>query len=795
MSDTSRSTETRILDSPDHPAFRNDGIAKVTGRAQFADDYDFPRMLHAVPVFSDRVRARIRGIDYAEALTMPGVLKVLTADDVPGVKRFGQIHPDLPLLAEGEIRFAGEPYAIVVAGTRSQAMAAAEKVRLDAEDLTPVLHPDEALRADAPLLRATGESNLVCHHKVRRGNPDAALADAALVLEREFHTGWFEHAYLEPEGSVCFPRQDGTLEVYGSLQHPVSTRRFLSAWLDLPYSRLEVFNHPVGGSFGGKDDTASAVAGRAALAALVTRRPVKIIYEREWSFRESYKRPPYRMNYRLGFDAEGRILGAETDMLADSGPYTSSVPWSTWRSTAQCCGPYRVPAVRCDVRGAATNNNYTGAFRGFGSPQVNFAIESLMDEAAETLGLSAVEIRRRNMLMQGDETVTGQVLDDHVVSLDQVMDAVLSESRFEEKLSDCSFGEAGPDGRLYGIGLALAYRGASVGAEAKDFCSCVVNCQFDGSILMETGIHENGQGAQAAMMLAMAEELGVTLERIHYAESTTSQVPEGGTTVASRGTLMGTGAVVDAARKVKTIIAETLCENLGGNAADVEFRDDEVWCPSENDGTLWKLSWDEAMKRMYQHRVYPFAFGSFKAPEVSWDDETGRGSPYFTYVYSCQVAEIMVDAESGNVQVSRVVAAHDSGRVVNPSLFAGQIRGGVLQGMGMALKENFIMEDGRPTVLNYNKYRIPTSVDAPEVTVLDVQNPDPLSPFGTKGIGEPALELIAPAVANAYYRATGKRRFTLPLNPTGPVGPWRVGPNAAGESPDPEGEAVPGGDS
>lgn len=769
MSGTTRSAILKSSRIGTTPAFRNDARAKVTGLAQFADDYIFPRMVHAVPVWSNRVRARILGINPAAALAMPGVLKVLTAADVPGQVRFGQIDHDLPLLAEGEIRYAGEPYALVVAETRAQAMAAAEHVGLEAEDLTPILNPDDALLPGTESLRVDGKDNLVCHHKVRRGDAESALTESSLIIERDFHTGWFEHAYLEAEGAVCFPRQDGTLEVYGSLQHPVSTRRFISAWTGLPFSRLEVFNHPVGGSFGGKDDTASAVAGRAVLATLMTGRPVKIIYEREWSFIESYKRPPYRMTYRFGFDEDGVLKGASADILADSGPYTSTVPWSTWRSAAQCCGPYRVPSAHADVRAAATNNVYTGAFRGFGSPQVNFAVESLMDEAAEALKLSPVEIRRRNLLRQGDETVTGQVLDDHVVSMEQVMDAVIEEIGFEDKLKDCSYGEGE---ELYGIGLAISYRGASVGAEAKDFCSCVVNAQFDGSILMETGIHENGQGAQSAMMLAMAEELGVSLDRIHYAESTTSQVPEGGTTVASRGTLMGSGAVVDAANKVKAIIAKTLTGRNGGEIGDVCFADDAVFCESGNEN-IWHLTWDEAMKVMYEERDYPFAFGSFKAPEVSWDEETGRGSPYFTYVYSCQAAEVTVD-DAGKVKVTRVVAAHDAGRVVNPPLFAGQICGGIVQGMGMTLKENLTVDSGRITSLNYNKYKIPNSAEAPEITVLMVENADPLSPFGCKGIGEPALELIAPALASAIYRATGQRSYTLPLNPTSEVGPWSL---------------------
>lgn len=750
------------------PAFRNDARAKVLGIAQYADDYEFPRMVHAVPVWSESVRARILRIHKEKAQSMPGVLAVLSADDIPGCNRVGQIDQDFPLLAQDEIRYAGEPYALVVAQTRSQALDAARYVELESKELPVVLHPEDALDPDAPFLRATGKTNLVAYHRIRRGESAAVFESADIIVEKEFYTGWFEHAYLEAEGAVCFPRQDSTLEIYGSLQHPVSTRKYLSAWLNIPYSRIEVFNHPVGGSFGGKDDTASAVAGRAALAALAVKRPVKIIYEREWSFLESYKRPPYKLHYKAGFDRDGHFVGVDADILADSGPYTSTIPWSTWRSAVQCCGPYKVPFVRTEVRAAATNNSFTGAFRGFGAPQVNFAVESIMDEAAEMLNLSPVKIRQRNILRQGDSTITGQVLSNHRVSLDEVLSAVCKEIDFEENFARCSFGEGK---QLYGIGLALSYRGASVGSEAKDFSACIVNCQFDGSILMETGIHENGQGAQSAMILALSHELGVSVERIHYAESTTHNVPESGTTVASRGTLMGTGAIVDAAAKLRQLISDTITAHLGGDTSMLIFQNDEILCDNPR-GQSWKLSWDEAMKIMYEQRVYPFAFGSFQAPEVSWNDETGQGDPYFTYVYSCQAVELRV--EENTIIVDRVVAAHDAGRVINLPMFEGQIKGGIVQGLGMALKENFVIKDGRPQNLNYNTYKIPNSADVPQITIVHVQNKDPLSPFGCKGIGEPATELIAPAIGNALYNATGKRSYTLPLLPKGAVGPWKL---------------------
>lgn len=737
--------------------YRNDGRAKVTGRAQYADDYLFPKMVHAVPVFADTVRARLDEVYTAEAAAMPGVIRVITGHDVPGAPYWGQIDRDLPLIAVDRINCEGDVVALVVASTRKEALEAAGRVRIRVSELPPLLDPKRALEPGAPVIRLDKESNLVAHHKIRKGDPAAAMRECDLVLERDFTTGRFEHAYLEPEGAVCFPRQDGVLEIYGSLQHPVSTRRFICGWLGLSFAEVEVFSHPVGGSFGGKDDTASAVCGRAALAAKLCGRAVKLIYDREWSFKESYKRPPYTMHYRVGFGADGEFKAAEVDMLADSGAYTSTVPWSTWRSTIQSCGPYRVGAVRTDVRAAATNNVFTGAFRGFGSPTVNFAVEQLLEEAAEKLGISEIEIRKRNMLTDGDATITGQILDNHTVSLGEVLDLVCDSIDYSRKREICSFGEP-RDGKLYGIGLALAYRGASVGAEAKDFCSCMVNCQFDGSVLMETGIYENGQGAQSAMVLTLSRELGISLERIRYTESTTSQVPEGGTTVASRGTLMGSAAVHDAVVSLKQIISTTLAPKLGCRPEDMRFENDQVI------GGDSALSWDEAMKGMFEARVYPFAFGSFKAPEVHYNEETGQGDPYFTYVYSCQAAEVEVDVESGAVRVTRVVAAHDIGRAVNPVLLEGQIYGGIVQGLGMTLFENFKVDEGHAETLNYNKYKIPRSTDIPDMEPLIVENFDPSSPTGTKGIGEPALELIAPAVANALYRATGKRQYTLPLS-------------------------------
>jgi CO/xanthine dehydrogenase Mo-binding subunit len=739
--------------------FRNDAVSKVTGRAKYTDDLKFYGMVHAVVVYTGYVRAEHLRVDVDAALAAPGVLGVFTAADIPGQVCFGQINRDYAMLAQERILCEGDVIALVVAETRAAALAAAPLVKEQADELPPVTDPFEALKPDAPILRpgSAGNTNRINHGRVRKGDAEAVLQGCDLVLDEEFSTQFIEHAYMEPEAGIAVPRPDGVIEIYGSMQHPYSTRRFVSAMLGEPLANVEVYMTPMGGGFGGKDDTAAIVCARAALAARKLNRPVKLTYDRSWSMKESYKRHPYHLHYRVGFDKRGKLRGADIDMVSDSGAYTSVTPWVNWRSTAQCCGPYTADAVRMDIVAATTNNVFTGAMRGFGAPQVNFAVEQLMDMAAEKLGLSPVEIRRINMVKQGDATITGQVLDNHTVSLEAVMDRLLAESSYREKYPSCSRGKGEGD-ELYGIGFSISYRGASLGAEGMDYCSSIINCQMDGSILLEAAIHENGQGAESVQMMILSEELGVPLSRIRYKRPSTSNIPDGGTTVATRGTIMGGGAVAIAARNLKKLIAETLAEELGGDPSEVVFENDTVSVPLGK-----SFSWEEAMKAMHLHRVYPYAFGTFQAPHVSWDEELGQGDAYFTFVYSAQAAELTVSRKTGKIKLLSLTAVHDIGRAINRAMVLGQMYGGIAQAVGQALSEDLAVREGRIGNLNLDKYKIPRAKDLPEIKGIIVENPDPTSPTGAKGIGEPALELMAPAIANAVYNATGLRFHNLPI--------------------------------
>ena len=440
--------------------------------------------------------------------------------------------------------------------------------------------------------------------------------------------------------------------------------------------------------------------------------------------------------------------------------------------------------------------------RGFGSPQMNFVIEQVVEMAAQKVGMSGIEFRRRNMVRQGSVTITGQKLDGHKVAMEQVLDTVLREIDYEKKLARCSHGcdapsqsvcatpssrdgindtsslltaagdEASPSlpatrasqprevsDELYGIGLAMSYRGVSLGAEGVDFCAAIINAQADGSIFLETGIHENGQGSESAMSLICAEELGVSLDRIRYRRSSTSNIPDSGTTVASRGTIMGGGAVTLAARELKAKIAAAFCEKLGCTAEEVRFKDNFICGKSDAN----HIDFADAMRQMWAMQKFPFALGTFKAPCVSWDEHTGQGDAYFTWVYGCQAVELTVNKKSGKVKLLNAIAAHDVGRAVNPEMVRGQIYGGMAMSAGYGLHEEVKGPGGKMTTLNLNTYRIPRSMDLPEMKVIIIENPDPVSPTGAKSIGEPANEILAPAIANAIFNATGQRHFSLPI--------------------------------
>jgi CO/xanthine dehydrogenase Mo-binding subunit len=758
---------------------RVDALGKVTGRARFAADLAAPGMLWAEALLARRPHARIISLDTSRARTLPGVRAVLTAADIPGERTFGVVIRNQPVLAGTRVRSYGDGVALVVTESPEIAARALAAIEVTYEDLPAVFDPEEALRQGAPEVHAGGAleaPNLCTHHRVRKGDVAAGFAAAHLVLERTYRTQHVDHAYLEPEAALAEPAGDGGVRVTGSIQNIFSTRRSLAAVLKLDLAQVTVVQATLGGSFGGKDEVMTQMACRAALGALATGRPVKMVNSRERSLAESYKRHPYVLHYKAGVEADGRLTAIEARIVADAGAYASMSPFVTWRSAVQFTGPYACPNAAADVYAAYTNNVYTGAMRGFGAPQVNFAIESLMDEIAEQLGLDPLDLRRRNVFRQDDETATGQRLTGHVVSIREVLDRAAAAARWDEVRAEIERdrragatptqpASGGWDralsagARRRGIGLACSYRGVSLGAEGVDSTGAIVSVQADGSVVVSLGLVDMGQGLASTMAMIAASVLGIDTGRVKVPSVHTGRVPDSGPTVASRSTVMGGQAVRKAAEAVRDVLVEVVAEELGVPAAGLEARGGRI-----ADARGRGLGFAEAAACANARGRPLLGFGWHRAPATDWDPERGAGQAYFTFVYSANVAEVEVDEATGRVRVLRVTAAHDVGRAIHPAMVRSQICGGVAMGVGYALLENYELAAGIPATENLDTYLIPTALDAPEVETLIIENPDPAGPFGAKSIGEPATEITAAAILNAVAHATGRRITELPAD-------------------------------
>ena len=738
---------------------RVDALGKVTGAAKYADDYNLPHQLYGAVKYTEFPHAQIISIDTARAENMEGVAAVLIHKDVPGVNRFGLI-PNIRILADDRSRYLGDVVAVVAAVDRQTAQKAVGLIKVEYRELPAVFDAEEALQDDAPLIHEPG--NQIVHHKVRKGDVEQGFAVADFILEKSFSTQAIEHAYLEPEAALAYPDEQDGFVVIGCMQNFYTSHKVIAAALGLPLNKVQIVQSTMGGSFGGKDEAATLVAVRAALLAQKTGRPVKLLSSREDSIRQSYKRHAYKLYYKWGCKKDGRITAMAIKAVADGGAYASMSPFVTWRSVVQATGPYYCSNVKTDIYAAYTNNNFTGAMRGFGSPQVNFAIESMMDELAERVGLSPLEIRLRNAFEDGAETATGQRLN-HKVSLKDVLKKAAEESDFERKWKIYRSAENRSRTFARGIGLSCAYRGVSLGAEGIDSASAVVYVQPDGSVTVSAGIIDMGQGARTAMAQIVAEVLGISLQRIRFLEPDSGRVADSGPTVASRGTIMGGGAAKIAAQNVREIMKQTAAVLYSVSTDHLTFREGKIMDESKKPGRQL-CSFTELTAACYARGKPLYASGVRHVAETDWDEETGQGNAYFTFVYGANVAEVEVDTATGKVELQNFTSVHDVGRAINKAAVEGQIYGGVAMGAGYGMMEEFIQENGQAKTVNFDEYYILTAMDVPKMKAVIVENPDDHGPFGAKSIGEPAVEMAAPAVTNAVFNATGRRVQRLPAN-------------------------------
>ncbi|MDZ7673204.1 MAG: xanthine dehydrogenase family protein molybdopterin-binding subunit [Halanaerobiales bacterium] len=736
---------------------RVDVYEKVTGKAKYGADMKFPDMLYAEVLHTEYPYAKIVSIDTSKAEKMPGVEAVITAEDIPN-NEFGVIIENQQVLAKKKALYIGDGVAIVAARTPKQAKKAVEAIEVEYEELKGVFDPLKSREAGSQLVHDDLENNEVIHHPLRKGDVNEGFKNSDVILEREYSTPFIEQSYIEPEAVIAVPYQENsTVTVYGSVQNPFATQNAVATVLKEDLNKIRIVQNHMGGSFGGKDEVVSSMAARASVLALKTEKPIKMVNTRDQSIRESYKRHPYNMKYKIGANKDGKIQAMEIEAVADSGAYACQTPFVTWRSVVQATGPYEVENVKTDTYGYYTNNVYTGAMRGYGSPQVIFAQESLMDELAEELDMDPIELRMKNIYHNDSVTASGQKLDSHEVSLEEVLTKAVEKSNYVEKYKKYSKEQTGSKKR--GIGFAISFRGCSLGAEAIDAAGIILSLKKDGSVSLYSGLAENGQGLKTVYCQMAAEKLGIETNKVNFMQIDTLISPDSGSTVASRATLIGGNAVMKAAENLIDKIKEYIAEKFEQKKEDIKLKNGSIY--GKKDVEIMTLK--EMASKAAMEGIYLTTYGWYVSPDISWDEETGHGNPYFTYVYGCQVAEVEVDTYTGEIDVINMTAAHDVGRAINPANVKGQIFGGVSMGLGYGIMEEVETDQGYIKSTNFDEYLIPTVKDMPDIDPIIVENPDPNGPFGAKSIGEPTLELGAAAISNAVANATKKRIRSLPL--------------------------------
>ncbi|GAB4531283.1 MAG: selenium-dependent xanthine dehydrogenase [Anaerolineales bacterium] len=740
---------------------RPDAWDKVTGRAVYTDDLHFPGMLHAAVRRAEIPAGILRRLDVRVARELPGVAAVLTAEDLPGERTHGLIRPDWPILVGvGEdIRYVGDALAIVAAESREIALQAAALIEVEIEPLEPITDPVQAHQPGARPIHPGG--NLLKHIKVRKGDVAQGFAEADVVLEHTFHTPPYDHAFMEPECSVARPTDDGRMEVYVGSQIPYADRDQVARALGWPDARVRVIGQTMGGGFGGKEDIAGQI--HAALLAQATGRPVKLLFDRRESLLVHPKRHATQITVKIGAKRDGTLTAVQTTLYGDGGAYASLSEKVMARATTHSSGPYEIPHVRADCYAMYTNNPPAGAFRGFGALQGQFAIERMMDILARELGLDPIALRRKNALRLGSVTCTGQTLRESVGLLACMEKVEHETARIASALcgvqrEDLFKPHSAPRTPhvVHSWGFAAAYKNTGLGGGAPDKAGAEVELYPDGTLEVRTSSAELGQGLVTVLRLIVAEEFNLPPEKVRVLVMDTDLTPDGGPTTASRQTYVTGNAARHAAISLREALASTLAEKYDVPPQQVRF----VEGLAQVDGTAIPLG-DTAALLKSEGRE-PKARYEYWAPETKPLGE--GGDMHFAFSFAAQAVEVEVNTQTGEVRVLRVVTATDVGKAVNPLGLQGQIEGGTIMGIGHALTENFIIENGVPFSDRLARYRMPNITHTPEITAIVVEDPTAEGPYGAKGVGEIVTIPTIPAICNAIANAVGVEIDRLPVD-------------------------------
>ena len=789
------------------PLERPDAVDKVTGAARYTDDYTFDGMLFGATLRSEHPHAHIREIDADAARALAGVHAVLTHADVPGDPRHGLVENDWPVFAGGPYpaRYVGDPIALAVAETAEIAQQALALIRVDYDVLPAVTEPRDALQPDAPQLHPDRPNgNLLKHIKVRQGDVEQGFAAADIIIERTYRTPMTEHAFLEPECALAVPagyngtrppsnqeksasdHESDKLTVYVGSQIPYSDRRQVAKSLDLADEEVRVIGTLMGGGFGGKEDIAGQI--HAALAAQVTDRPVKILYSRHESLIFHPKRHSTIIRIKTGARRDGTLLAVEAELYGDSGAYASLGEKVMTRATTHATGPYVMPHAKIDCYAMYTNNAPSGAFRGFGVTQSAFAVESNLDILAAELDMDPAELRRKNVMRVGAETATGQELSESVGLL-ECLDIVEEDIRnteaggpsslFSDPWTPVQIGS-----KRFAWGIAAGYKNTGLGGGAPDKSEAEVEVFPDGTAAIRTSSAEMGQNLVGVLAACTAQELGLPFEKVLVTVMDTDLTPDGGPSTASRQTYVSGNAARLAARAMRQQMQTVLAEKFDTPPDVIAFHEGLAYVDEKRlaqmygaelpvegtNGSAGKvlpqstrsISFADAVNALLAEKRLPKLRYEYWAPQTQ-PLGTG-GDMHFAFSYAVHAALVSVDTETGEVAVERVISAHDVGRAINPLSLVGQIEGGIVMGIGNALTENYIVEDGIPWTERLGQYKMPGIKMTPHMNSHIVEHPTADGPYGAKGVGEISSIPISPAITNAICNAVGVRCLALPVD-------------------------------
>jgi len=719
---------------------RKEGRDKVTGRALYIDDITLPGMLYGATVRSSIPRGKIRKISFGTGIAWDEFV-IVSAKDIPGQNCVALIADDQPCLADGVVNHPEEPILLLAHPSQHILPKAVAAIEIEYDPM-PALFTIEESEGHTEII--WGKDNTFKSYLIEKGDVDAVWAQADYIVEGEYTTGAQEQLYIENNGVIAVLDVERGITVSGSVQCPYYVHKALMKLCSLPEHKVRVVQTETGGAFGGKEDYPSMIAGHAALLAMKSGKPVKIVYDRMEDMVATTKRHPSRTRHRTAVTREGKLLGGDIEFVVDGGAYATLSSVVLSRGTIHAGGPYYWPSIRIRAKAVATNAPPNGAFRGFGAPQSLFAMERHMDRIAEMVGISPVEIRRRNLLKSGQTTTTEQVIHEPI-DLDQLLERGLALSDYRAKKERFQTGNASAT-RKKGIGIATFLHGAGFTGSGERYLASVVGVEgcADGRVRVLVSSTEFGQGTKTVLCQIAAEELGLPYETVEIAQPDTEQVPNSGPTVASR-TVMVVGKLVQSAAHG---IRQTLT-----NAGFLR----EGYSKEE---------FSEACTRYIAER------GEFKSwaryeppPGIFWDDEKYRGEAYAAYAWAVYIAEVTVDLTTFSVAVDDFVALQEVGRVLNPVLARGQITGGVAQGIGYALFEKVVWQQGRMLNGQMTNYIMPTSADLPSIRVYFEELGNVHGAFGAKGIGELPMDGPAPAVVNAIKDALGVRFDSIPVLP------------------------------